>query len=476
MTTIYKIPDQYFFRLHHVRPRFKNNVEEVLLYVATSISDLPKLSKEIFDDELNKVLFKFGKNNTATQKTIDNWRTEISALFAFIQEDNNFQYSGKTARRLSENQYLDEFFNYFLYSFQYPAGHIANYNVIKQIHAGIKFKPCKFILELLNAGTKLQGKEFSITAEELTFCAYFDLRVTTNRRTPEEVAKLIIENRINNVEYTNQYEQLKTRTGEYPSKGDTTRYAGDILDYMVLANLLKTKGTGYFYSLNESNLTQINKHLANDEWCSLYDNFYGQDEISKSEISGLEKYWFDYVNSFENIDEFLPKLDAQEAEDISALVQEYYSRMQGKKNLPTKIFGDYGETLILAHEYLRTKDSSNRQHLINKIPTPLGVGYDLQSIEIPKNKRYIEVKTTKSKKAINSNRFKLTPNEWDSAETLRDRYFIYYLVINETGKNVFIIQDPVKQYKLGHLTIDKNLTIEFSQNSGRWQKLLEVIC
>ena len=79
-------------------------------------------------------------------------------------------------------------------------------------------------------------------------------------------------------------------------------------------------------------------------------------------------------------------------------------------------------------------------------------------------------------KSINSNRFKLTPNEWDSAETLRERYFIYYLVINETGKNIFVIQDPVKQYQLGNLTIDKNFTVEFSENSGQWQPLLEVVC
>ena len=112
---IYKIPDEYFFRLHHVRPRFKNNVEEVLLYVATSISDLPKLSKDQFNNELNKVLVKFGKNNLASQKTIDNWRTEIAALFSFIQEDGNIEYAGRMARRLADNQYLDEFFNYFLY-------------------------------------------------------------------------------------------------------------------------------------------------------------------------------------------------------------------------------------------------------------------------------------------------------------------------------------------------------------------------
>lgn len=476
MSNVYKIPNEYFFRLHHVRPRFKNNVEEVLLYVATSISDLPKLPKKEFDENLNQVLFDFGKNKTATQKTIDNWRTEISALFSFIQEQDEIQYSGRMARRLAESQYLDEFFNYFLYSFQYPAGHIANYNVIAQIKKGIRFKPCKFILELFLEGSKIQGKEFSLTAEELTFCAYFDLRVTTGKRTAREVAQLILDNRQRAVEYTHKYEQLKTNKGSYPSKGDVTRYAGDILDYMVLADLLKTKGISYYYSLNEENKVKIQKHLDNQEWCNLYDEFYGKIDIPKTVIRNLEKDWFDYVNSFENIDEFLPRLDERESADISALVQEYYTRMQGRKELPTKIFGDYGETLILAHEYLRTKESSNRQHLINKIPTPLGVGYDLQSIEIEKNKRYIEVKTTKSKKAINSNRFKLTPNEWDSAETLKDRYFIYYLVINETGKNVFIIQNPVEQYKLGNLAVDKNFTVEFSANAGHWQPLLEIVC
>ena len=167
-------------------------------------------------------------------------------------------------------------------------------------------------------------------------------------------------------------------------------------------------------------------------------------------------------------------MDEREAENISALIQEYYSRMKGDKKVPTKIFGDYGETLVLAHEYLRTKDKSNRQHLITKIPTPLGVGYDLQSIEIEKKKRYIEVKTTKSRKAINSNRFKLTPNEWDTAETLGDNYFIYCLTINEQSKNIFIIQNPVKQHELGNIKIDKNLVVEFSKTSGQWNKLLEI--
>ncbi|MCB0538841.1 MAG: hypothetical protein KDE33_15110, partial [Bacteroidetes bacterium] len=86
----YRIPDEYFFRLHHVRPRFKNDVEEVLLYVTTSISEMTVLPNNDFKNELNKVLFGFKKNATSTQKTIDNWRTEISALFGFIQETNGY--------------------------------------------------------------------------------------------------------------------------------------------------------------------------------------------------------------------------------------------------------------------------------------------------------------------------------------------------------------------------------------------------
>jgi len=130
------------------------------------------------------------------------------------------------------------------------------------------------------------------------------------------------------------------------------------------------------------------------------------------------------VNSFADISVFEPQFSEQEQIDITATINEYYENLKIKTKLPTKIIGDYGETLVLAHEYLRIKNKSNRTHLINKIPTHLGVGYDLQSVEIDKLKRYIEVKTTKSKKAISHNRFKLTPNEWDTAETLQEHYFI----------------------------------------------------
>lgn len=470
----YKIPDKYFFRLHHVRPRFKNDVEEVLLYVATSISEMKTLPEVEFNQELNKVLFAFKKNSSSTQKTIDNWRTEISALFAFIQEKDGKLQPSTMAKRLADNQYLEEFFNYFLFTFQYPGGHIKSHNVIKQIEEGVKFKPCNFVLELLLAGEKLTGKPFVITAEELTQCAFFDLRVTRDHKNPSDIAKLILDNRKNKIEYDHHYDQLKTKEGNYPSNGDVCRYAGDILDYMVLANLLQHKGTGYYYYINSENTEAINYHLKNSKWFDKYDKYYKSKEITNPEIAAIEEQWFSYVNSFDGVSAFEPHLDKQEEANISNLIQEYYSKLSGDRKVPTKIIGDYGESLILAHEYLRTKKESNRQHLINKIPTPLGVGYDIQSVEVPKNKRYIEVKTTKSRKAINNNRFKLTPNEWDTAETMGSRYFIYYLVVNDAEKNVFVMQNPVKLQQEGKIKIDKNLVVEFTKNAGQWEKLLEI--
>lgn len=471
----YKIPDEYFFRLHHVRPRYKDDVEEALLYVVTSIAELDSFEMKEYRTELNSKLREFKNNRKLEEKTIDNWRTEISAIFALIQEEDSYFKPSKMAVRLANNQYLDEFFNYFLYSFQYPGGHIKSHNIIKQIEAGVKFKPCNFILQLLIEGEKLTGKPFSVTAEELTQCAYFDLRVTRDGKHPKDVAKMILKHRAEKIEYDHHYDQLKNeKTGKYPSNGDLCRYAGDILDYMVLANLLQHKGTGYYYYLNDENKEAINFHLNKAVWFNQYDKFYKQKEITNPEIAVIEENWFAFVNQFDGIEAFAPHLDQAEQESISALIQEYYSRMTGDKKVPTKIIGDYGESLILAHEYLRTKDKTNRQHLINKIPTPLGVGYDIQSVEVEKKKRYIEVKTTKSRKAITNNRFKLTPNEWDTAETIGDNYFIYYLVVNEDSKNIFVIQNPVKQYEQGNLKIDKNLVVEFSKTSGQWEKLLEI--
>ncbi len=86
---MYNVPAKYFFRLHHVRPRFKNEVESVLGYVAFCIAQIGKANTDVFKAQLCKGIRQYGINASKTQKTIDNWRTEIGAIFGMYIECPN---------------------------------------------------------------------------------------------------------------------------------------------------------------------------------------------------------------------------------------------------------------------------------------------------------------------------------------------------------------------------------------------------
>jgi len=418
-------------------------------------------------------LFNFKKNKTRTKKTIDNWRTEISTFFGFIQKNKDKLSASRTSVRLAKNQYLDEFFNYFLLTFQYPGGFIRSDYLAPLLQNKISFKPCPFVINVLIEGNKILEREMYITKEEFTYCALFDLRVTRDGVSPKEVAKLILKNRKKNVAYFHEYSQLKTTKGAFISKGDVERQAADILDYMVFANLLNHKGVGRYYYLNSENKNAINYHLKNKSLFNKYDKYLGKKKIDLKELAKIREDWFSYVNTPSNIIEFKPVLDDNNFDKLQILFEEYYKKSKGKA-VRTKDIGDYGESLVLIHEILRTKEKSNRQHLINKIPTPLGVGFDIQSIEIKGLKRYIEVKTTRSKKAITQNRVHLTHNEWDSARTLGEKYFLYYLKVDEQHKKLFVIQNPAGQHKKGNVKIDDNFYLSFNNKAGKWQELMQI--
>ena len=102
----YQIPDDLYFRIHHVRPRFKNDVENVLVYMATEISKMSAADKEEFADELNNAIYRYPGNSVKELKTINNWRTEISALFGFLEFDGNITKPGRRAIELAKKEDL----------------------------------------------------------------------------------------------------------------------------------------------------------------------------------------------------------------------------------------------------------------------------------------------------------------------------------------------------------------------------------
>lgn len=465
---MYKIPNKFYFRLHQVRPRFKSNIESVLLYVATEIAKLGSQDLKSFNECLFNSIRLYTGNAIKTDKTIHNWRTEIAALFGFIEEDNvnRMAKAGSIAVKLSEEQDLVQFFKYFLFYFQYPGGHIKTHKLKSVIDQGIKFKPAQYFLKVLKAGEQLTKRRFSLNKAEATHFIYNDLRVTRDNCSPKEVVNRILKYRKNKL--------------DLEWNGDIIRYAGDILDYMVIADLLVAHGNDYY--LNLADKETILAFIKSDLWFDGYDYLFNK-EFDVSILSPIEDRWYGYVNT--DLGNNLFKTDVLkylgiENDTYSTLIDSAIASFEEKfdpdnvKN--TKEIGDFGENLILGHECMRVKIGGREDliHLIKKIPTSFAVGYDIQSVELDTKKRYIEVKSTISNKSLSFFSFHLTPNEWSTAETLQDSYFVYRLMISKKERKLFLIKNPVAKYKNDTLrmTPRNGADIIFTEKSGIWKELL----
>jgi hypothetical protein len=452
----YKIPEDYFFRIHHVRPRFKGDIENVLIYMAEEISAVGKLPINEFVTKVNAAIYRYPGNAHREWKTINNWRTEISALFGFIEHEKNADKPGRRAIELATKQDLVECFKIFLYNFQYPGAHIKPKNVLEQIERGIHFKPAQYILKLLKYANRQGGNSIGVTKFEVCHCVLNDLRVTRDNEGVEKTWERISKNRKSTV--------------KYDQTGDVIRYAGDIIDYMEIANLLKTYDSHTYY-LNTLEEEAIIKFIESTEWFSRYDKMIKNRAGTIADVKNCINEWFSYVNR--------DMKDTDFSTDILAYIASNENELQELKennttnaigglsdlierdnilekriaayydNLTTKDIGDIGESLVHGHECMRIKLGGREDliHLIKRIPTQFAVGYDISSVELDERKRYIEVKTTISSKPLHFNRVHLTKNEWNTASSTNDRYYIYRLMLSKKERKLFLIQDPVRLYK-----------------------------
>lgn len=467
----YEIPEEYYFRLHHVRPRFKGNVENVLIYMATEITRIGNAPAAEFNAKLNDAIRCFPGNATLKIKTINNWRTEISSLFGlFYEDDDKNNHACLRARELAESGDLVRFFKQFLYYFQYPGAHIKTKDIGEEIEHGVRFKPAQYFLKVLQAGEKLEKKRVYITKEEACYCIFNDLRCTRDNESPEQTWTRIKRNRVN--------------LTDYEPVGDVTRYAGDILDYMELANLLVSYNGKDFY-INHRENESIIKFVNSTEWFDEYDGMIRQRKATYAEINACRSDWFEYVNRKEedtdfstNITEYISQAndDKEERNERMQQFAVYLQRIQQFEKLKTKDIGDIGETLVEGHECQRLKMNGREDlvHLVKKIPTELAVGYDISSRELDATLRNIEVKTTISSKPIVFNKVHLTQNEWGAAASYKERYFIYRLMISHNNIKLFIMANPVQLYKNDLIDIFPNdgMDITFSEKSGTFEELL----
>ena len=430
----YIIPEQYYFRIHHVRPRFKGDIENVLIFLAEELSKIEECDNREFAEKANKAIYKYPGNAIRELKTINNWRTEISSLFGFIEQHGKYSKAGYRALELAQKQDLVAFFKTFLFTFQYPGAHIKSHEILKQLQVGIRFKPAQYILKLLRYANKKEGKNIGLTKFEICHCVFNDLRCTRDNEDVSKTWERILENRNKKLTYN--------------QSGDIVRYAGDIVDYMEIANLLVTYDSRTYY-LNSLEEEAIVNFINSKEWFSDYDKYINKKDISLKDINSCRERWFSYVNRDLTTTDFSTDILAyltktQKGEEI------ILNRLKTELgDFRTKDIGDIGESLILGHECLRIKSGGREDliPLIKRIPTQFAVGYDISSVELDERKRYIEVKTTISSKPLHFNRIHLTKNEWNTANSTKDRYFIYRLMISKNEKILFLLQDPVGLYK-----------------------------
>lgn len=168
----YQISDSDWHRIHFVRPRFKSNIENVLLYMANECCRIPSCSCEEYSSRYFNAIKMFPGNIDMADKTLHNWRTEIPALFGFYTEDKdiNVTKTSEMAKFLHENQDLTQFMKFFLYSFQFPGGHMKPQDLKDIIAHNIRFKPAKTIIQVLMAGNELLSAQNSVKE---TLCCKF---------------------------------------------------------------------------------------------------------------------------------------------------------------------------------------------------------------------------------------------------------------------------------------------------------------
>jgi hypothetical protein len=471
---MYSVPEEYFVRLHHCRPRFKNDIENVLLYIASEICAIGEKPEEEFSLELVNSIKLFPGNASKTIKTLNNWRTEISSLLGLIEfTTSGFCRPSAMARILAEKQDLIEFFRFFCFKFQYPGGHLKVDRSLEMIKLGVRFKPVKYLLNLLIEGARKNKKSFGISKAEATHCVFNDLRVCRDERPPLDTLGLILSNRDKNV--------------EYDFEGDVVRYAGDILDYMVLANLVTVKPDGKYYP-KTNEIEVLHAFMESEEYFPSYENLYKKEDIHLSDVSNVQINWFLYVNEnlnqelFESnvlhiLEDASDTLDEKDSFFITSLLNSLRKKQKQNGKLKTLEIGNVGESITILHEQLRLI-SLDRQDLAKKVvkmPENLSAGYDINSFEgNAEIKRVIEVKTTISKNKLNISRFHLTPNEWGAADTFKQAYYIYRLMISTDSVSLFVIQDPVGQYKSDRLdmTPRNGADITYNNSSGQYVEVL----
>ena len=173
--------------------------------------------------------------------------------------------------------------------------------------------------------------------------------------------------------------------------------------------------------------------------CSFYSKYRGPEYIKYIEPGNYELLNFQKYDNFHFIE--TRKIESHAyAKEIKINENQLEELLQKKKEL-----GKLGEERVIEHEitYLTKNGRSDLAKHIRQISKEsISEGYDIISFDLDGNKKFIEVKSSKSKNFS----FYITDNELNTARLLTNQYWIYRVVLLDNGEiNINKFQNPIEK-------------------------------
>ena len=241
------------FRCAIIRGKAQAELDNLLPYYASIISEICPTSKENFDEFFNQKLATLLGEET-TKKTLDNHRTEIAGkLFGmyYIDAEKVVHISERTLK-LSEDNDQPAFFKDLCLKMQFPSGMNANYTVFDQIDHQINIRQLCFLIAVLKLCNDL---EIFLNVKQIGYYVLNSKSVLTRQATPEEVVTQIQIDLASDI-----YREIPNPNNKASSY--LYQHIKEQLTILQLANIITLSSTFYLINLNEIEFINFMVNLA----------------------------------------------------------------------------------------------------------------------------------------------------------------------------------------------------------------------
>ena len=451
------------FRCAIIRGKAQAELDNLLPYYASIISEICPTSKENFDEFFNQKLATLLGEET-TKKTLDNHRTEIAGkLFGmyYIDAEKVVHISERTLK-LSEDNDQPAFFKDLCLKMQFPSGMNANYTVFDQIDHQINIRQLCFLIAVLKLCNDL---EIFLNVKQIGYYVLNSKSVLTRQATPEEVVTQIQIDLASDI-----YREIPNPNNKASSY--LYQHIKEQLTILQLANIITLSSTFYLINLNEIEFINFMVNLAITP--PIFD-FYSFENLDQTEsYKALQVEWDFFISRISDIRPELLNSNVSEilTSGLSHIPNIDQSITRNFAN--TKDLGDAGEAFVFEYEKNLLRPYSLEHKVQNKAHLR-GIGFDIESFSYEDTlEKYIEVKATRRTTPMPENFaediINVTKNEWIAAEQHQDKFYVYRVIFHNSGVQLFRIQNPFKHYSDGTIAaIPLTYRLSFSNHSGSFQ-------